>query len=269
MVSRRHLYQWAIWICVFLLSSILSCSKSSESPSSSDGELLIKIIDVPANFQHVNIVVVYMEIHRIDTSEPFGWSIVSTTSVGPIDLLSFRNGASAQLLLNKVPVGKYDKIKMHFGTCTVVENGSEWLLNYPLEHVVNYDFEVQTGQQAQLTFDFDVPHSLSEIAPNYFNFTPVIRVQNALLSGWIVGSVNDSISRNGIPSSISTWTGLDSVTTLNDTITGSFQLSALPENLYSLRITPFDLIHYQPVRIDSIRVIKQMPAYSIVFLKRQ
>jgi hypothetical protein len=239
---------------------MLSCSKSSESASNFDGELFIKLIDVPANYQQLNIVIVYVAIHRIGASEPFGWSIVSTNTVGPINLLSLRNGESTQLLLEKVPIGEYDQIKLRFGPCTVIENGSESLLNFyaaPLfEHVLNYNFEVLTDKQAQLTFDFDVSRSVSKIGFNYFLFKPVIRVQNTLLSGSIIGSVIDS-NHNVVPTTIFTWTGIDSVSTLNDTSNGSFQLSDLPENSYSIRIVPFDTISFYEKRIDSLVVIRQ------------
>jgi hypothetical protein len=260
MVSQCHLYQWTIWICVFLLSSILSCSKSSESASNSEGELFIKLLDAPANYQRLNIVIVYVSIHRIGASEPFSWSIVSTNTFGPVNLLSLRNGESAQLLLNKVPVGEYDQIKLRFGTCTVIENGSESLLNFytaPLfEHVLDYNFEVQEGKLTQLTFDFNVTSSVSKIGYNYFLFTPVIRVQNTLLSGSISGSVVDS-NHNVVLTTISTWTGIDSVSTLNDTSNGSFQLSDLPEKSYSIRIAPFDTISFYERRIDSLVVTRQ------------
>jgi len=251
---------------------MLSCSKSSESVSNSEGELFIKIIDAPINFQRLNIVVVYVSIHRIGGTEPFGWSFASTQTVGPINLLSLRNGASAQLLLNKVPVGEYDQIKLRFGACTVMENGSESYLNYyttPNEHVLNYDFEVLEGNQTQLTFDFDVSRSVSKIGSSYFIFTPVIRVQNTLLSGSISGSVVDS-NHNVVPTTISTWTGIDSVSTLNDTTNGSFQLSDIPENLYSVRIVPFDTLSFLEKRIDSLVVTRQTTRnLGAIVLKRR
>jgi len=263
MVSRCHLYRWTIWICVFLLSSMLSCSKSSESASTSEGELFIKLVDTPGNIQQLNIVVDYVAIHRIGASDPFGWSIVSTNSVGPINLLSLRNGESAQLFLNKVPVGEYDQIKLRFGFCTIVmENGQQEPLHFYtplLEHVLGYSFDVQEGKQAQLTFDFNVPRSVSESGFDYFVFTPVIRVQNTLLSGSISGSVIDTSYNihTAVPATISTWTGIDSVSTFNDSTYGSFQLSDLPEHSYSIRIVPFDTNSFRVKTIDSVVVIRQ------------
>jgi hypothetical protein len=238
---------------------MLSCSKSSESASNSEGELFIKLLDAPANYQQLNIVIVYVSVHRIGGSEPFGWSFASTQTVGPINLLSLRNGKSAQLLLNKIPVGEYDQIKLRFGACTVMENGSESYLNFyttPSEQVLNYDFEALAGNQTQLTFDFDVSRSVRKTGSNYFIFTPVIRVQNTLLSGSISGSVVDS-NHNVVPATISTWTGIDSISTLNDTTNGSFQLSDIPENLYSVRIVPFDTLSFLGKRIDSLVVTRQ------------
>jgi hypothetical protein len=242
---------------------VLSCSKSSEGASTSEGELFIKLIDAPANIQQLNIVIVYVSIHRIGGSAPFGWSIVSTNTVGPINLLNLRNGESAQLLLNKVPVGEYDQIKLRFGPCTVIQNGSESLLNFysgPLsEQILDYAFEVQESTQSQLTFDFNVSRSVSNIGFNSFLFTPAIRVQNTLLSGSISGSVIDTSNsvHTAVPATISTWTGIDSVSTFNDSTYGSFQLSDLPEHSYSIRIVPFDPTLFLEKRIDSVVVIRQ------------
>jgi Domain of unknown function (DUF4382) len=175
-------------------------------------------------------------------------------------LLGLRNGESTQLLLSKVPAGEYDQIKLRFGPCTVIENGTESLLIFYtaplLEQILNYDFEVLSGNQAQLTFDFDVSRSVSTIGFNSFLFRPVIRVQNTLLSGSISGSVVDS-NHNVVQTTIFTWTGVDSVSTLNDTTNGSFQLSDLPENSYSISIVPFDTISFHEKRIDSLVVIRQ------------
>jgi hypothetical protein len=173
-----------------------------------------------------------------------------------------------------VAVGKYDQIKLYFGACNLWENGTENHLSFDTTnqfgHILKFNFEVLEGQQAQLTFDFNVSLSVHKNGNNNYSFTPVIRVQNTLLSGWILGSVIDTSSRAGVPSSIFTSTGLDEVSTLNDTLTGSFQLSALPENLYTLRIIPFDSILYQPVSIDSIMVRRQLETnIGIVFLKRR
>jgi hypothetical protein len=157
-----------------------------------------------------------------------------------------------------VPAGSYDQIKLRFGPCTVKEyDKSESLLNLSkFEYVLNYPFDVQQGKQAQLTFDFNVSESVHKNGLSY-SFTPSIRVQNTLFSGSILGSVVDT-NHAVVPTTIFTWAeGGDTISTLNDIINGSFQLSDLPENLYSVSIVPFDTIAFHEKRIDNVAVKKQ------------
>jgi hypothetical protein len=260
MILKCRFSKWVLWICIFVISNFLSCSKSSDSGSNSNGQLFIKLVDTPTNIQQLKIVVDLVWIHRIGADANIGWTTVSSDRVGPVDILSLRNGVSAQLVLNTVPAGNYDRIKLLFGPCTAIEHNSESLLHfntaYPFEYVFDYNFEVLEGKQAQLTFDFDISRSVSRIGIDNYLFTPVIRVQNTLLSGSILGSVVDP-NHNVVPTTILTWTGIDSVSTFNDTTNGSFQLSDLPENLYSIRIVPFDTISFHERRIDSLAVIRQ------------
>jgi hypothetical protein len=257
---------------------MLSCTKSPNSESDSDGQLFIKVLDAPANFQQLNISINQVWIHRTGADANIGWSTVSTEPVD-VDLLSLRNGKSEQLVLNTAPAGKYNQIKLRFGTCTVVENGMEsplYLNTAPLfEYILNYDFEVMGGKRAQLTFDFNLSQSIHKSGIKDYSFTPVIRVQNTLLSGSISGSVFDSkinadSSRNIVLATISTWTGIDSVSTYNDTTSGHFQLSDLPEKSYSVRIIPFDTISFHERRIDSAVVVRQTKTYlGAVVLQRR
>jgi len=270
---KYSLYQSTVWICIFLMCGLLSCKDSSNGTSNSGGELFIKLHDAPAYFQEVNVAINLVYIHRTGTNENLGWSIASEKSVD-VELLSLRNGKSETLVFNKVDAGNYDRIRLHFGACTVVENGTEHELNFnsapQFDHTLNYDFEVQEGKTTQLSFDFNVHRSVSKNGFTY-HFTPEIRVQNTLLCGWISGSIIDTInSRNSIPSTIYTWTGLDSVSTQNELSTGSFQLPDLPENYYSIRIVPADSIMYQSKMIDSLQVIRQRATnIGVVVLPRK
>jgi hypothetical protein len=257
MVSRYHLYQWILWVCIFILSSTLSCSNSSDSVST-QGELFIKLLDAPASYQQLNISIELVWIHRVGVPSNI-WSAASTKSVN-VDLLGLRNGISEPLVLNTVPAGQYDQIKLRFGPCTVMENGSTSSLKFynapQFEQVLDYNFDVPEGEQAQLTFDFNVSQSVIKNGVNDYTFKPVVRIQNSLLSGSISGSVVDT-NNTVVQATISTWTGLDSVSTSNNLTNGFFQLSDIPENLYSVRIVPFDTSLFYAKRIDSIEVKRQ------------
>lgn len=226
-----------------LLSFILvSCSSNG---ANDEGELFIKVLDAPANYQQINIVVDRISIHRTGNLGDIGWTIVSTSSSGSFDLLNLRNGRNLQLVLSKVPVGTYDQIKLNYGACTIRQNAIA--TDYPLQldqsiqlgQIIPYGIEIQQGRQAQLTFDYDVAKSIIQNSSGNI-FKPIIRVQNTLLSGWITGSVLDS-GMITVSAKISTYTGVDSVSTLNDVFPyGSFQLSDLPEGNYSVAIVPDD-----------------------------
>jgi hypothetical protein len=121
---------------------------------------------------------------------------------------------------------------------------------------LSYGFQVVQGQQAQLTFDFDALRSVYLNGESYY-FKPVIRVQNTLLSGWILGSV---IRPDTLPivSTIHTFTGVDSVTTLCDP-NGSFQIADLPENTYSVTIASNDS-RLRDTTITNVVVVRRQGA---------
>ena len=187
--------------------------------------------------QQLNINVDHVSIHRADISGDVGWTVVTANSTGSFDLLNLRNGRNLQLVLSKVPVGSYDRIKINFGACTIVNDGLEQLLNPDptilAGDTIVYGFQIFQSQQTQLTFDFNVSRSLYMSGESFF-FKPVIRVQNRLLSGWILGSVIRPDTLYNL-TSVRTYTGVDSVSTLCDP-NGSFLLADLPENIYNVTI---------------------------------
>jgi hypothetical protein len=243
--------------CIFilvtgiLLSFILTgCSSNG---ASDEGELFIKVLDAPAAFQQMNIVVDRVSIHRAGAAADVGWTIASTNSSGAFDLLNLRNGRNLQLALSKVPVGTYDHIKITYGACTIINNSLEQLLIVDsTSSSIAYGFQIVEGKQLQLTFDYDAYRSVFQSGGRYF-FKPVIRVQNTSLSGSIVGSV---LRPDTLPnvSSVHTFTGLDSVTTLIDP-NGSFQISDLPENMYAVTILSGDPAQ-KDTTITNINVVR-------------
>jgi hypothetical protein len=121
---------------------------------------------------------------------------------------------------------------------------------------IAYGFQIFEGQQVQLTIDFDAYRSVYKNGEFYY-FKPVTRVQNTMLSGWITGSVLDS-GKTPISARIVTYTGIDSVSTLNDVLPyGSFQLSDLPEGYYSIAIVPDDILLIADT-ISDVSVVRQL-----------
>jgi hypothetical protein len=219
----------------------MSCSSSG---SNDQGEIFIKVVDAPANYQQVNIVVDRVSVHQTGAS-PNIWTYLNSDSPISFNLLTLVNGHSVQLALSKVPVGTYDQIKIEYGTCTITTNDNKNQQHLNMDpsiqngNIISYSFHIVDGQQVQLTFDYDAYNSVYPSSfLNGYIFKPKIRVQNTFFSGSIAGTVRDS--NNAVaPAKITTFTGLDTVTTYNDTTYGSFQLSDLPESAsYTVIVIP-------------------------------
>ena len=238
-IPQQRTYPFVLWTSILLSLVLAGCSGNG---TNDQGEIFIKVVDAPANYQQINIVVDRVSVHQSGAS-PLIWTYLSPASPISFNLLTLVNGHSVQLAFSKVPVGTYDQIKIEYGTCTILTNGNPKQLNLDASikngNAISYGFQIVDGQQFQLTLDYDAFNSVY-VSGVYYYFKPLIRVQNTLLSGSITGTVRDS--NNVVASAkITTFTGLDTVTTYNDTTYGSFQLSDLPEDTsYTVIIIPYN-----------------------------
>jgi hypothetical protein len=269
MEALSNRYRLFIWCCILVITSTFSCSQS-EDAANFQGELFIKMLDSPASLQQLNVTIDRVSIRRAGSAE--GWSYASTEPTGSINLLRLRNGISEKLVLNTVAVGKYDQIKIYFGACTAVDNGLENLMDLdPIAQngrLLNYSFEIVEGKQTQLTFDFDVSRSVLKNGMVYV-FKPIIRIQNTLLSGSILGSVVGKDTLLSAASTILTSTGLDSVSTLTDLATGSFRLADLPEAVYSITVVPSDSL-YSDTTLTNFTVARQQETnVGVIHLRKK
>ena len=234
--TLRYKHEFVLLTSIILSFMLTSCSHSG---SSDQGEIFIKVIDAPANYQQINITVNYVAIHQIGAT---GWTVLNPATQVSFNLIALIDGNSCRLALSKVPSGTYDQIKINYQFCSVIINGQEKGLQFGPSiangnSIIPYSFQIVDGQQFQLTFDYD---AYSSISGNYFN--PKIRVQNTALSGSIAGNVRDP-NNNATSAKITTFTGLDTVTTYNDTTNGSFQLSDLPEDTsYTVIVIPYNTL---------------------------
>ena len=87
-----------ITLIVFLFSLVLfSCTKDSISPTSEMGEMKIYLVDSPAEYDAVNIVVNRVEVHKSDIGgSDSGWVVINDQSA-TYNLLELRNGVTASI----------------------------------------------------------------------------------------------------------------------------------------------------------------------------
>jgi hypothetical protein len=231
-----------------------SCSKSV-NPETGEGEVKMNLVDSPAGYDKVNIVVTRVEVHKAGSDTTSGWTVVASNPA-TYDLLSLRNGASAVLGQSKLTAGKYTQIRLIIGSgSNVVVDGVPRSLTIPsgIQSGVKlvHQFDIEPGKLYELTLDFDAARSIT-VAGSQYLLRPTIRVQANVVSGNIAGVVSPAAAR----ASVSTVVGADTVSTLADTTSGEFKLVALPEGTYALRIIP-SLTTYRDTTITGVVVVRQ------------
>ncbi len=241
---------------ILLLSAVFilaGCDISS--PDSSKGELKMYLVDSPAEFDQVNIVVDRVDVLKAENDTASGWITVNSTPA-TYDLLKLRNGVSAVLGSTELEPGWYNQIRLLIGSGNnVVISGVQNPLTIPSGSQTGikliHRFEIVPGQTAEMTLDFDASRSVHRAGLNYM-LKPTIRIQSNASSGSISGTVVPVDSRPRI------WTlvGSDTVGTFADVTSGSFKLMALPEGTYSVRITPTKL-SYRDTTIAGVNVVRQ------------
>ncbi len=108
---------------------IFSCTDSTSPETSGQGQIKITMVDSPASYDEVNIVVTRVEVHRSGSDSSSGWFVINDNTA-TYDLLLLRNGASVVLGNHSLDVGHYTQIRLIIGTgSNIVVNG----VTYPLE----------------------------------------------------------------------------------------------------------------------------------------
>ena len=222
----------------FSLSIILySCSDESTAPNEGNGRIKMYMVDAPADYDSINIVVERVEVHKADNGEEGEW-IVINNGTQTYNLLDLRNGASVVLGDTMLAAGHYTQIRLIIGAGSyIVVNG----ITYPLEIPSGmqtgvkliHGFNIQAGVVYELVLDFDAEKSIVITGTGDYSLKPTIRVVAMALSGSISGIVLPP----DVLTSVWTASGTDTITTYSDII-GAFKLMALLEGTYDVYITP-------------------------------
>ncbi len=218
-------------ISVFLVS----CSDST-SPETGQGQLKLIMVDAPAGYDEVNIVVTRVEVHKAGADSNSGWFVINNITA-TYDLLTLRNGASVILGNSSLDPGRYTQIRLIIGTgSNVVVDGVVYPLEIPSGEQtgvkLNHSFEIQSGMLYELILDFDAGRSIVLTGNNQYKLKPVIRVVPLVISGTIFGRILPVFTA-GYVYAIN---GTDTAGTLCDPITGSFKIMALFQQSYRVEV---------------------------------
>ncbi len=249
-----------IWLAVIVISMasaiiIFSCSDST-SPETGQGQIKITMVDAPAGFDQVNVVVTRVEVHKSGSDSSSGWLVINN-NIATYDLITLRNGASVILGNHSLDAGHYTQIRLIIGTgSNVVVNGVPYPLEIPSGQQtgvkLNHSFDIQSGLLYELLLDFDAERSIVVTGNGQYKLKPVIRVTPVVSSGTISGKINP-LSAAGFVYAIS---GTDTSLTIAEPITGSFMLMALLQQTYRVEVFSADLV-YNDTTITNVTVIAQ------------
>jgi hypothetical protein len=235
---------------------IIGCSDSTSSETG-QGQIKITMVDAPASYDEVNIVVARVEVHKANADSNAGW-IVINNDTATYDLLVLRNGASVILGNNSLDAGHYTQIRLIIGTgSNVVVDG----ITYPLEIPsgaqtgvkLNHAFDIQAGLLYELLLDFDAGRSIVLTGNGQYKLKPVIRLTPIVISGTISGKISP-VSAAGYVYAIS---GTDTAGTIAEPITGSFMLMALLQQTYRVEVFSADPAFNDSTITNVIVVAKQ------------
>lgn len=233
---KENLIQLSVFLSFIAAALfIISCS-DSVSPETGKGQINMMMVDAPAGYDQVNIVVTGVEVHKADADLNSGWVTINNVPAS-YDLLTLRNGASVVIGNNTLIAGHYSQIRLIIGTgCNVVVDGVVYPLEIPSGEQsglkLNHAFEIQPGLLYELILDFDAERSIVLTGNGQYKLKPVIKIVPMVISGTIMGRINP-VSAAGYVYAIN---GTDTAGTIAEPITGSFKLMALLQQTYRIEV---------------------------------
>jgi len=136
---KGNLIRLTVFASFLAISLLLFNCTDSTSPETGQGQLKLSMVDAPAGYDQVNIVVTRVEVHKSGADSNSGWFVLNNNSA-TYDLLTLRNGASVVLGNSSLDAGFYSQLRLIIGTgSNVVVNG------------VAYPLEIPSGEQPELT----------------------------------------------------------------------------------------------------------------------
>ena len=234
--------------------ALSGCSSSTKPPQDSPGEIRIFLVDQPAEYDAVNIVVTEVSVHSSDADSTSGWIMLNDT-MRTFDLLTLRNGASQILGETLLNSGHYTQIRLKLAeSCTVIVDGQTYPLEVPSGAQsglkLNHPFDIAPSTLYELTLDFDATRSIHVTGNDRYTLSPVIRAVANQISGTISGTIDPVISR----AAVLTMVGADTVSAFPDTTTGAFRLVALPANTYAVHIVPL-VLTFRDTTLTGVAVV--------------
>ncbi|MGZ5180872.1 MAG: DUF4382 domain-containing protein [Ramlibacter sp.] len=249
---KHHAKYLGLGLAALAASALVACGGGGGgSTDAGQGSLRLAMTDAPAcGYDHVYVTVDRVRVHHSSSASDndAGWSEVALATPKRLDLLSLTNGVLEELGQTQLPAGNYTQVRLvlvdntgnnQLANAVQPTGGALVALTTPSGQQsglkLKTNFQVQSGQTADLLLDFDACRSVV-VAGNSGNYIlkPVISVTPRVTSG-IQGYVSTSLTLNG-----TLVTAQQSGVVVRSTVpdsTGKFVLPSLAAGNYDLVVT--------------------------------
>lgn len=216
-------------LLLMMFAAILAGCDDTTDPAGT-GRLVIRMVDAPARYDAVNIVVKEVAVHSTSN----GWMTINNTT-RTFNLLSLTNGASTLLGETSLEAGQYTQVRLILDAAsTIVVDGQTYTLIVPsaLETGIKlvHNFTIEAGAQYELVLDFDASRSIVDLGTTFI-LQPVIRVKVMSQTGSISGVIQPAGSM-----ALVTAMGANDTATTYANSSGGFKLMALNGGTYDVKI---------------------------------
>jgi hypothetical protein len=200
MTSSRKF--WKLGVAAALMGALSACGSSDEQ-----GQVRVRLVDAPGDYQALHLDVRRVEIHR-DGGGDGGWIVLGTPNV-QVDLLTLTGGVSATLVDGAtIPAGKYTQLRLVLGPQNTVTlaDGTVHDLTVPsgqrsgVKLTVNFVVEPNTTRDVLVDLDAHRSVFVHETgASEKYILRPTVRGVDVLATGAIAGKLTDRASGAGLP----------------------------------------------------------------------
>jgi hypothetical protein len=211
---KRYAPYAGIAAAALAAAALVACGGGGGSDTTAaPGALRLAMTDAPAcGYDHVYVTVDRVRVHQSSgaSDSDAGWSEVALATPKRIDLLTLTNGVLEELGQTQLPAGNYTQVRL-----VLVDNGGNNQLANAVQPTggalvalstpsgqqsglkLKTNFQVQSGQTADLLLDFDACRSVVQAGnSSSYILKPVISVTPRVATG-IQGYVSTTLTLNG------------------------------------------------------------------------
>ena len=235
-----------------VMGFVLSCEEDN-SLNDGYGILRISIFDDPFPIDLIdsaNVTITKVQIRRMDDRDvnPFITLLEDTLE---FNLIELRNGITAKLVEEEVPVGMYDLLRLYVSESSiVVKDCGTYDMKMPsvaetgIKLTIEHGIMVEGGTTSDLLLDFNLEKSFvlkgninTPAGIRGFSFKPVIRAVNNSWAGTVQGIVSDKASEALKDASVWIEAADTVLATAYSDATGFYALPGIPIGTYPIFAT--------------------------------